>query len=390
MNTTKSHTKTHLGALIMAWMFLFGLIGAALIGPNRLSIQRTFDLSHETFGAAFALIQIVCSVAVLAVATRIKHLNNLNALILSLFIQIIGFIILYLAPNAYILALGWTCVTLGIVIGSVCNNISADLWTNNPARGVTLLHGFNGIGKVVGPLIAAYCLLIGWRLSFLAVAGITFIILIAFYHFKIRHTAPPTTEQTFQNHIFKSPTYWLCILPFGLIAGGDVAFAALVPLYYETVHNYTAQNASLLLTVHLLGLVVGRFIFAYFSGIWSNNTIIGICLIFGLTIFLAIQPLGLTAHIIGLFGIGILYSSTWATFYAQATRFIPPQASHLLDFGTAFGNAVGIAFCVYISSAIAETSLNGAMIFCVAVLWLFGLLYYISPLAKKHATPITL
>ena len=372
----------------MAWMFLFGLIGAALIGPNRLSIQRAFDLSHETFGAAFAIIQIACSVAVLAVATRLTRLNNLNALIISLIIQIIGFITLYIAPNAYILALGWTCVTLGIVIGSVCNNISADLWTDNPARGVTLLHGFNGVGKVVGPLIAAYCLIIGWRLSFLAVAAITFLILIAFYHYKTRHKNPEPPAQPFQNQIFKSPTYWLCILPFGLIAGGDVAFAALVPLYYETVHQYTPQNASLLLTFHLFGLVVGRFIFAYLSGILSNNIIISLCLIFGLTIFLAIQPTNLTVHLIGLFGIGILYSSTWATFYAQAARFIPPHASHLLDFGTALGNALGIAACVYLSSFIAEISLDWAMIFCVAVLWLFGLVYYASPLAHKNVTTI--
>lgn len=374
----------------MAWMFLFGLIGAALVGPNRLSIQRAFDLSHETFGAAFAIIQIICSITVLAAATRLKRLNNLNALIISLLIQIIGFVTLYIAPNAYILALGWTCVTLGIVIGSVCNNISADLWTNNPARGVTLLHGFNGIGKVTGPLIAAYCLLIGWRLSFLAVAGITLLILFAFYHYKSRYPAPPVTEQKFQNQIFKSPTYWLCILPFGLIAGSDVAFAALVPLYYETVHQYTAQNASFLLTFHLLGLVVGRFIFAYLSGVISNNTIIGICLIFGLTIFLCIQTASLTFHLIGLFGIGILYSSTWATFYAQAARFIPPHASHLLDFGTALGNALGIAICVYFSSVIAEISLDGAMVFCVVVLWLFGLLYYLSPLAHKSVAQIKL
>jgi predicted MFS family arabinose efflux permease len=386
----QTHAKTHLGALIMAWMFLFGLIGSALVGPNRLSIQRTFDLSHETFGAAFALIQIVCSVTVLAVATRLKRINNLNALIISLLIQIAGFVTLYLAPNAYILALGWTCVTLGIVIGSVCNNISADLWTDNPARGVTLLHGFNGIGKVAGPLIAAYCLIIGWRLSFLAVAAITLLILLAFYHFKTRYSAPPTTEQTFQNQIFKSPTYWLCILPFGLIAGGDVAFATLVPLYYETVHNYSAQNASLLLTFHLFGLVVGRFIFAYLSGSLSNNTIIGICLIFGLTIFLAIQNTSFTLHLAGLFGIGVLYSSTWATFYAQAARFIPPHASHLLDFGTALGNALGIAICVYFSSVIAEISLDWAMIFCVGVLWLFGLVYYLSPLSHKSAMPIKL
>lgn len=385
-----AHTpsKTHLGALIMAWMALFGMIGTALVGPNRLSIQREFGLNHEQFGAAFAIIQIVCSILVLVIAARLPRINSLNALILSLIIQIAGFITIYLSPTTYTLALGWALVTLGIVIGSVCNTISTDLWTNNPARGVTLLHGFNGLGKVVGPLVAAYCLFIGWRLSFLALAGITGFILLAFYHYHRKTPSLPPQAQTFNKRVFRSPTYWLCILPFGLIAGGDVAFAALVPLYYETVFAYSQQTASLLLTVHLLGLVVGRFIFAFLSGPLSNNTIIAICLIFGLTVFLAIQDAGLPFHIIGLFGIGILYSSTWATFYAQAARFFPDSTRHLLDFGTALGNALGIAACVYISSALAETNLNFAMIFCVAVLWFFGLLYYLSPLARRNISQI--
>lgn len=195
----KSPPKSHLATLIMAWMALFGMIGTALIGPNRLSIQHEFGLNHEQFGAAFAIIQIVCSIAVLTIAARIPNINSLSALILSLIVQIAGFITVYFAHTSYILALGWSFITLGIVI---------------------------------------------------------------------------------------------------------------------------------------------------------------------------------------------LYSSTWATFYAQAARFFPPATRHLLDFGTALGNALGIATCVYISSALAETSLDMAMFFCVAVLWLFGAIYYTSPLARHNISPI--
>jgi hypothetical protein len=54
------------------------------------------------------------------------------------------------------------------------------------------------------------------------------------------------------------------------------------------------------------------------------------------------------------------------------------------------GNALGIAICVYFSSVIAEISLDWAMIFCVGVLWLFGLVYSLSPLSHKSAMPIKL
>lgn len=111
--------KTYLGALIMAWMFLFGMIGTALVGPNRLSIEREFGLSHEIFGAAFALIQILCSVMVLVVAVRLTHVDSLNALIVSLLIQMVGFVTVYFTSNVWFLMLGWMFVTFGIVIGSV-------------------------------------------------------------------------------------------------------------------------------------------------------------------------------------------------------------------------------------------------------------------------------
>lgn len=387
----QTHTpkKTYLGALIMAWMFLFGMIGTALVGPNRLSIEREFGLSHETFGATFALIQILCSVIVLVVAVRLTHIDSLNALIVSLLIQMVGFVTVYFTSSVWLLMLGWMLVTFGIVIGSVCNTISADLWTNNPARGVTLLHGFNGIGKTIGPLIAAYCLLLGWRLSFLVVAAITGLIFVAFVFHKRHHVSPSPPDHSFQVRVLTSSMYWLCILPFGLIAGGDVAFATLVPLYYETVHGYTAQNASLLLMVHFVGLTLGRFIFSYLSGPLSNNAIIGLCLAFGLGIVPAVHSNLLSLHIIGLLGVGVLYSSTWATFYTQAARLIPAHARHLLDFGTALGNAIGIAFCVYISSALADHNLHLAMYFCVFALYLFGLVYYLSPLSTSNVHPVS-
>ena len=50
-----------LGSFVMSWMFLFGMIGTGLVGPNRSSIEREFGLSHTQFGAAFALVQIGCS-----------------------------------------------------------------------------------------------------------------------------------------------------------------------------------------------------------------------------------------------------------------------------------------------------------------------------------------
>jgi len=371
-------------ALILSWMFLFGMIGTGLVGPNLSSIEREFRISHGQFGIVFALIQIACSTVVLFAASRLRRLDSSLAFIAGLLMQTAGFVCIYLAPCTTALAGGWTLITLGTVLGAVANNVSARLWPDNPRRGVTLLHGFNGIGKVAGPLVAAVCLLLGWRLSFLAVGVVTLVLLAGFWRERRRlaeFSAPEEAAPSGTGEALRRPFYWLCILPFGLIAGGDVCFAALLPAYYERTHGLSPQGASLLLTAHLLGLAVGRFVFVYLSDRLSNNRVIGLCLLAGLFVVPAILARHPWAWAAALFGVGWMFSSTWPTYYAQVSRFFS-RDPHMLDYGSGLGNALGIALCVWGSSSLAERYPEAALLCGPAALWLFGLLYFLSPLSR--------
>ena len=93
----------------------------------------------------------------------LRRFRSVKALIVSLAAQAVGFALICLTRSIYALLFGWTLITLGIIPGAITNTISANLWPDNPRRGVVLLHGFNGLGKLVGPLIAAVCLMLGWR-----------------------------------------------------------------------------------------------------------------------------------------------------------------------------------------------------------------------------------
>ncbi|MCC2672927.1 MAG: transporter, partial [Armatimonadetes bacterium] len=227
------------------------------------------------------------------------------------------------------------------MLGSVANNVSARLWADNPRRGVTLLHGFNGIGKVIGPLIATGCLLLGWRLSFLAVGVITVALLAGFWAMRERlaalsdrSDAPRDAEPAAPD---SGPGFWLCVLPFGLIAGGDVCFAALLPSFYERVHHVTPEAAGLLLTAHLVGLAVGRFVFVPLNERLGNNRVIALCLAAG--VFVAPALLGTSPWMwaLGVFGVGWMFSSTWPTYYAQIARHFAGRPA-VLDYGSALGN----------------------------------------------------
>jgi predicted MFS family arabinose efflux permease len=387
LSTGKNDT-TLLRVLVMSWMALLGMIGTGLVGPNLSSIERELRIDHSQFGAAFAVIQVLCSLAVLVVARRARSFDSGGAFLLSLVVQTAGFGVVFLSRTALVLGAGWTLITLGTVLGSVANNVSARLWADNPRRGVTLLHGFNGIGKVVGPLIAIGCLALGWRLSFLAVGIITVALLAGFWATRERMATlshESASERREQAAVTRTgPGFWLCVLPFGLIAGGDVCFAALMPSFYERVHQLSPENASLLLTAHLVGLAVGRFAFVPLNERLGNHRVIALCLAAG--VFLVPALLGRSPWVwaLGVFGVGWMFSSTWPTYYAQIAPHFADRPA-VLDYGSALGNALGIAVCVYGASALAEQFPTAALLVGPAALWVFGAVYFTTALSRSDA-----
>lgn len=377
-----------LAGLVMAWFFLVGLVVVGLVGPNRLAVEREFGFSHAQFGAAFAVIQIVCAVVAVGVIPRWKGLGNGAAFGGALLTQTVGFALLGLSRSVWGLGAGWTLITLGTVLGMVANTLSARLWPDNPRRGVTWLHGWNGLGKVAGPLLAALCLTVGWRLSFLLV-GVLTALLLAGYGVRGRQFAalfPARAADTRRDAaLLRRPDYWLCILPFGLIAGGDVCFAALVPTFYAEVRGWTARTAALLLGAHLLGVAVGRFAFVALDARLSGRAVIALCLLCGLGVVPAVLARTLAVQGIALFFVGVMFSSTWPAFYAQVSPRFPSDASHLLDYGSALGNALGIALLVWLSSVAADVSPAAGLWVGPGALWLFGLLFFLSPLSQEAA-----
>ena len=382
-----------MGPLIMSWVFLSGMIGTGLVGPNRSSIESEFALSHAKFGLVVAAIQVTASFLALLLGPRLRRWGSYRVLMLGLAIQSVGFASIFFIHQAAGLVLGWALVNFGTVLGAVTNNISMHLWPNNARKGVTLLHAWNGTGKIAGPLLVAGCLALGWRTSFLAVGLLTGVVLLTFY--LVRNRTGVIPEQVARDassrraEVWRNPFYWLSILPFAMIAGGEAAFVTLLPVWLEKGQGYSPQAASLLLTVHLSGLASGRFLTGALNERIGNNTIIAGCLATGVFVF----PVMLYAHPWALYPalylMGFMFSSTWPTTYAQVARFHSGQRD-MLAYGSSVANVLGISGCVLISSWIADQSLRWSLLFGPSVLWLFGLIYYTTRLsARQVAAPAT-
>ena len=180
------------------------------------------------------------------------------------------------------------------------------------------------------------------------------------------------------------PVYWLIVICFGLIAGGEAAFVTLIPAYYEKVRHLSGEFASMLLAVHLAGLMAGRFASAYLGRKLSNNATIAICLAAGVFVAPAMVLDNWFLRGASLFLFGVMFSATWPTFYAQVSGRMRPHMA-MLAYGSSLGTSVGVSVCYFISSLIADRSLSWSVVSGPAVLWLFGAIYFASSLSRTPA-----
>ena len=368
---------TALRSLLMVWVFLAGATVTGLIGPNRVAVREEFGLSDTAYGAGLAVIQICAAGAVLLLAGRLARRNPVHVLMAALGVLVLGFGAAALSHSLAGAAIAWALVSAGLALGSIVNNISMDLWRRDPRRGIVLLHGFNAGGKVAGPLVAAACLMVGWRWSFGTLGILTLATLAAFFALRSQTKSalaaadPPAPAAAGRF----SAAAVLFVLGIAMIAGGEAAFVSLLPQFLYLTRGVSEQAATLALTVHLVGLMAGRFAVALYGGSLSHKTIIALCLAAGLGAFPSLLSPSWPIILAGLFVLGFMFSGTWPTFYAAAAARWLPDRRRTMPYRSALGNVLGISLCLFVSSALAERHLLAAMFFGPAALWAFGLLY---------------
>jgi fucose permease len=140
----------------------------------------------------------------------------------------------------------------------------------------------------------------------------------------------------------------------------------------------------MMLTIHLCGLVAGRFGSAYVNSKVSNNVILGFCLASGVFVFPGIFTDDLAIRYISLFLFGVMFSTTWPTLYSQVTKHMP-EHKDMLAYGSNLGNIMGISLCILLSSMVADYNVTWSVFFGPTVLWIFGIIYYSSRLCRGQA-----
>ena len=194
-----------------------------------------------------------------------------------------GFTLTFISKMPAFLILLILMVILGI-FGSILNLIItafvSDLYGEERARYINMVHTFYGLGSLLGPL---YPMLLGragltWRFSYLWLSILVFITGAAYFGILGIIKEPADNEETGKGEEGRNEITLaglmhykgmaaLCIMSFLYMGGHQNTFSIWFQTYLQTENRilYTPEYTSVCMTFYWVGMVISRFICARLS-----------------------------------------------------------------------------------------------------------------------------
>ncbi len=360
--------------------FTMGIIPAGLLPANVLNIEQAYGLSHEVMGRLIC-ISMVCGGTIGGlvggwVCGRIGALRNM---LLSLVMVITALAVIGLAPGVYATVIGLAgYFTASGFMGS--SNALATHMLPDRQRGMALLHGFNAMGKLAGPVLASLFLYGAWRNSFLAAAALPVMLVVTA---SMAYRAGGNTSVGRRKHGDSHPglAFWVAVAGFALVAGSEIAVALWIPAFGQKVRGFTATQGNLLLSIFLAGMIAGRFASSALSDRLSSKHAMALCGVSLVFVWPSVVFTTYAASAVSFFLFGLAFSAMWPSYFAHLSHVFPEHLG-MMGGAAVFSTQIGFALCSLVSGRLAESSLVYPMIFGAAVMGVFVAAFFTSPLSR--------
>ncbi|MFH1155210.1 MAG: MFS transporter [Pseudomonadota bacterium] len=348
---------------ILFIMSQFYRSSVAVISPNLMQDMGmdALDLSRisAAFFYAFAVMQIPVGIFLDSVGPRIA----MTALTL---VSVVGAVLFALGTTPAWLTLGRALLGIGMACNFMGTLKLLTLWFE-PKRFATLSAMIVSLGTL-GNIVAATPLvllvgLVGWRTSFLMIAGFTLAMSLLFLAV-VRDRPGPSASDTLGTSenlpsisetlgrawdLFHQRDYWIISLAtfcrYGIYAAVQALWAGPFLIHVLDLSPVTAGNILFLMSI---GLIIGCPVCGWLSDNWVHSrkkiVIAGICSMTGM--LLAINCLGsgtsvwITASLFFLFG---LASGSGQVMYAHIKEQVPSANAGMAMTGINFFTMAGVA-----------------------------------------------
>jgi MFS transporter, FHS family, glucose/mannose:H+ symporter len=198
----------------------------------------------------------------------------------------------------------------GSPVGAVGQSIMLDMFPEHRTRNLALMTTFAAVGNFLAPLLVSANTFTGlnWRWPFMEtgiISGVLFFVII-FMRIPEQKAKPGEIEKL--KVIFSNRQVRLVAILVFLSVGIDVGFASWLAEYFKTELEVPLRLASLVVSVYVFGIILGRLSVAWLHKRFKGRQIV----IFSLTtalaallVFLNVDLISLKLVLVFIYGLGV-------------------------------------------------------------------------------------
>lgn len=252
-------------------IFIVGMVEMMVAGIMNL-MSNDLNVSEAVVGQLVTLYAITFAIAGPILVKLTNKFNARPLLLITLFVFIIGNLIIAVAPNFTILVIGRILSSAAASLIVVKTLALTALLTSPQNRGKMIgivYSGFSGanvLGVPIGTIIGDW---IGWRFTFVFIVAISFIVGILMYvYIPVSKESKATTQTSSSNNQTQSRVLrpleigkYLCIT-FLLLVANSVTFIYINPLMLSNGHTLSFVSIVLLINgiAGVMGTSMGGFL----------------------------------------------------------------------------------------------------------------------------------
>lgn len=252
-------------------IFIVGMVEMMVAGIMNL-MSNDLNVSEAVVGQLVTLYAITFAIAGPILVKLTNKFNARPLLLITLFVFIIGNLIIAVAPNFSILVIGRILSSAAASLIVVKTLALTALLTSPQNRGKMIgivYSGFSGanvLGVPIGTIIGDW---IGWRFTFVFIVAISFIVGILMYvYIPVSKESKATTQTASSNNQTQSRVLrpleigkYLCIT-FLLLVANSVTFIYINPLMLSNGHTLSFVSIVLLINgiAGVMGTSMGGFL----------------------------------------------------------------------------------------------------------------------------------
>jgi MFS family permease len=264
------------------YYLLFGMVGTGMLPALVRSFENDYELTHGHLGVIMGIGAAFQAVGAL-VGGRWSDVTGARPAFFAAMALCVA--------SALGVAATWTVVGFIVAVtlfrfsnglAQVVNPVVGRLYASDRAAGINLLHGFQGLGRIVSPLLVAGLLGFGggWRICFGASAALFGVCLPLAYRYlhdprdregDLSHASQPKASV---RDLLKRKALWLGAAGFVFSAGCTGVLVLWTPTLLETEAGLPRSWALASLTFMMAGFTLIRFAGRFVDPVLRNRFIV--------------------------------------------------------------------------------------------------------------------